>query len=57
MEAGNTEMGRKIIKEIIQLFKQNKLNSIHGSNEFINQFTRKKVTEKLAKVFDSVIKK
>ena len=57
VEAGNTEMGRKKIQEIIQLFKQNKLNSIHGSNEFINRFTRKKVTEKLAKVFDSVIKK
>ncbi len=56
IESGNIQDGKTQIEKIIKMFKEGSLKDIHGSNEFINQFTRKKVTEKLAKVFDSVIK-
>lgn len=55
VESGNIEEGKKQIEKIIELFKKNKLKTVHGNDDFINQFDRKKLTKKLSNLLDSTL--
>ncbi len=55
IENGNIEQGAKTIENIIQLFKDNKLKEIRGSDYYIKQFSRKNLTQKFAKILDNLL--
>ena len=44
VEPGNYDQGKKVIKEIIEFWKEDKLKSIHGNDEYINRFTRQNLS-------------
>ena len=54
-DAGDKEDAMKQIKKIIELKKNGELNSVCGSDEFITQFTRKKITQQMAAKLDELI--
>ena len=51
---GNYDQGKKAIEEIIDLWKEDKLQNIHGNDEYINGFTRRNLSKRFAQVLDSI---
>ncbi|MEA2096486.1 MAG: glycosyltransferase family 4 protein [Candidatus Cloacimonadota bacterium] len=49
-EAGNIKDGNKVIRKILELKKNKKLYDIHRDEEFVNQYSRKNLTKKLAEI-------
>ena len=49
-EAGNIKDGNNIIKKIIELKKNHELQDIQRDEEFVNQYSRRNLTKKLAEI-------
>lgn len=55
IEAGNKADGIDNFNKIFSLYKEDKLAEIHGSNQFIANYSRKNISKKMAKELDKLI--